>query len=225
MRFALNYCFAVCVFVMVCDEVAAESIMSTDFNNRTVTGSSSHIASNLNWTTRGVYDPGEMAAVRNGTTDQALFDGVVLTQNMFAPAWNYGNAGGYWATVADLKVLPGFVVTLTDVTFDYWALSGSQEFNVNRKADFKVTLLDPSAGTLATVTNTDIFGGTGAGVPTVTSTFSTPIELTNAGTYTLEIKAGELGGFDETGNHIGIDNLFILGVVAVIPSGTVILVR
>ena len=203
-------------------------VASTDFNNRTLTGDKDNIASNLNWTTRGVYDPGEMAAVVNVTDDWAFFDSNALTQNMFAPGWNYGNGGGYWSTVVDLNVLPGFTVTLTDIAFDYWALSGGQELNVARRADFEVTLFDPSAVSLATVTNMDIFGGSNLTptVPTVTSSFSTPIVLANAGTYTLEIKAGELGGVNETGNHAGIDNLFIFGDVAVIiPGGTMIFIR
>ncbi|MFT5633578.1 MAG: hypothetical protein ACI9SQ_001299, partial [Rubritalea sp.] len=44
------------------------------------------------------------------------------------------------------------------------------------------------------------------------------VALTAAGTYTLQIEAGELGGVNETGNHAGIDNLSINGTVAPVPE-------
>ncbi|HAC62308.1 MAG TPA: hypothetical protein DCF68_01925, partial [Cyanothece sp. UBA12306] len=52
----------------------AAVILSTDFNGRTVSGAT---ASNLNWTTNGVSDPGNL------TADFNLFN-TPATQNLFA---------------------------------------------------------------------------------------------------------------------------------------------
>lgn len=195
---------------------AATVIASTDFNGRTVSGNT---ASNLNWTINGVLDPGDMTATYAGTP--TLFNSQALTRNMFAPAWNYGNNGGNWTTNVSITVAPGFNVTIEDVTFDYWALSGGEAQNVNRVADFNVTLFNPSSVAVGGIfTVNDILNGTpatpGVGSP-VTATF-TPVALTEIGTYTLRIEGGEFGGINETGNHAGIDNLSINGTVSVIPE-------
>ena len=134
---------------------------------------------------------------------------------MFAPALNVGNSNTFWTTEISLTVLGGSEVTLTDVTFDYWAVSGSAVQNVSRASDFTITLFDPS---MSAVTDGEVFidnavNGSNltpnAGTP-VSAVFSSPIELIEPGAYTLRITAAEA---PETGNHIGIDNLSINGVI------------
>jgi hypothetical protein len=111
-------------------------------------------------------------------------------------------------------------VSIDSVAFDYWAVSASQVQNVNRRSDFEVTLLDPSCSPVGTVSIGDVVNGNtfapGAGTP-VLLTFTSPIDLTLPGTYTLGIKAGDFIPPDETGNHTGIDNLTINGT-ALIPE-------
>ena len=205
----------------------ADVIASTDFDGRTLTGSSNHIATNLNWTTNGVADPGDLVAIRTTSNDvnQALFDNTAVAQNMFAPAWNYGNNGGFWSTEVDITVLPGFDVTLTDVTFDYWALSGAAlPQGVTRRADFIVTLFDPTGSVVAggSIGSIDVVGGNNTAAPVV-STFGAPVALTDPGTYTIQITAGEIAGVNETGNHAAIDNLVINGTVVPEPGSLALL--
>ena len=201
-------------------------IASTDFNGRTLdtTLVANDTAANLNWTTNGVANPGNLAAVQWGGTGQALFNNTTLTQNIFAPALNVGNAGSdatkSWTTTINLEVLSGYSVTLESVSFDYWAINGSALQNVDRRSDFTVTLLNPSSTELGSVSVNDVINGTGvsSGSGTaVTLTFSSPIPLVDPGTYTLRIRGGDYAGADETGNHTAIDNLSIHGT-AVIPE-------
>ncbi|MFK7790916.1 MAG: PEP-CTERM sorting domain-containing protein [Phycisphaeraceae bacterium] len=198
----------------------ADVIASTNFDARTASGAT---ASDLNWTTNGVDDPGDMTSTIN------LFDGngtapAEVTEDMFAPALNYGNAGGTWVTTVDITVSAGSSVTIEDVTFEYWAINGSQAQNVTRRADFKVTLFNPSNVAVGGVFSIDdVSNGATAGVGTLVTATFTPVALTDSGTYTLEIEAGELGGVNETGNHAGIDNLSINGTVIPEPSSLALL--
>lgn len=192
---------------------------ATDFDGHTLP--SPNTAGALNWTLSGLDDPGDMAAFNATGAPQALFDGNATVQNIFAPGINVGNGNTFWTTEVSLTVASGFSVTLTDVTFDYWAVNGSKAQNVNRQSDFTVTLIDPSSSVVEAVDIVDALNGTGvspgAGTPVV-ATFTTPRALTLAGTYTLEIKGGDFLGNDETGNHTALDNLSINGDVVPEPS-------
>jgi hypothetical protein len=191
----------------------ADTIVATDFDGQIISGNE---ASGLNWTLSGVDDPGSLSASNAGGGSQNLFNGNSLTQSIFIPGVNTGNGNTFWTTGVSLTVAAGSTVTLTDVTFDYWSVNGGQAQNVDRRSDFTVTLIDPSAAVIEAVTVADVLNGTGAnpdaGTP-VTLTFSTPRDLSAPGTYTLEIKGGDFTGFNETGNHTGIDNLSINGTL------------
>lgn len=208
---------ALCAQLLSLGASHAAIIASTDFNGRglTTTNISNDTATTLNWTLDGVADPGNMTAVEeNGASFPGLFNGNTLTQNLFAPGINVGNNDTGWKTTVDLTVLPGNIVTLTDVTFLYAAINGSeglQGAGVPRKSDFTITLFDPSA-----VFVDDVFIDDTLGDPTpVSAVFDSPIALTAPGTYTLEIHGREA---PETGNHIGIDDLSINGTVAPVPE-------
>lgn len=205
----------------------AAVIASTDFDGRTLTTAlvANDTASNLNWTTNGVADPGNLSAVQWGGAGQALFSGNTLTQNMFAPALNVGNAANdetrSWTTAVSLTVLAGFSVAVESVSFDYWAVSGGQTqqgVGTLRNSDFIVTLFSPAMTEVETVSLFDVVNGnlTGVGTP-VLLTFSSPIPLSDPGTYTLRIRAGDIDN-DETGNHTAIDNLSINGTVVPEPT-------
>ena len=188
---------------------------TTNVANDTATGSS------LNWVTNGVANPGSMNALAGGVTGQALFNTTTLTQNMFAPAVNTGNGNTFWTTNISLTVSPGSTVSLENITFDYWAISGGGAQNPNRRSDFTATLFNPSAVSVGAVSITDVINGTdnfsGVGTP-VTLTFSSPIALIAPGTYSLQIRGGDYAGTDETGNHTGIDNLSVNGTVVPEPT-------
>ena len=212
----------------------ADVLAFTDFNDRTLTGESTQTATHLNWVLNGLDDPGDMTALKPNATAQTIADGNALMQDIFAPFVNTGNGNTFWTT--DISLTPsGGSVTLTDVSFVYVPFSGSQVLNVSRESDFIVTLLDPS---LSEVESVLVFatGGTGLDpeTPTLTATFTAPIELSLPGTYTLRIKGGDLftnddpvlgpplGTKNETGNHTAIDDLSINGTLggSALPGDT-----
>ena len=196
----------------------AATVASTSFDGRTLTTTNvaDDTATNLNWSLNGVDNPGDMAAKKANGTGQAIFNTTTTAQNIFAPGINTGNGNTFWTTDVSIAPATGFNVTLTDVTFDYWAISSGQVENVNRRSDFTATLFNPSAGQVDSVTVADVLGGTGAGNPLVTLTFAAPIALTKPGTYMLQIKGGDFTGANETGNHTAIDNLSINGDVSAV---------
>lgn len=205
-----------------CITVSAHAavIASTNFNGRVL--SPSNTATNLNWTSNGVNDPGIMAASNATPAAQALFNTTTLTQNNFTPALNTGNGNTFWTTTVNLTVATGFNVTISDVVFDYVAVNGGEALNVNRRSDFTVTLLNPSAVSLGEIDIIDAISGNAATpqTPTLTFTFASPIALSEPGTYTLRIKGGDYLGTGETGNHTGIDNLSINGSFAPVPEAS-----
>jgi hypothetical protein len=215
------YLSALAFPTILCGSASAAVLASTSFDGRTLP--SPNTASTLNWTTNGLDDPGDMAAFNATPGAQALFDGNALVQDMFAPGINTGNGNTFWTTSVSLTVSGGSTVSLTDVTFDYWSINGGQAQNVERKSDFTVSLLSPTAVVLASVDVVDANSGSTIGIPTVTAAFASAIPLTLAGTYTLAIKGGDFAGLDETGNHTGIDNLSINGTIGAVPEPSAIM--
>lgn len=211
---------AIAVPSILCGSASAAVLASTNFDGRTLP--STNIASGLNWITNGLDDPGDMAAFNATPSPQAIFNGNALVQNMFTPGINTGNGNTFWTTSVNLTAA-GAGVSVTDVTFNTWSINGGQNQNVNRNSDYTLTLLDPSNAVVGTVEVPDTLSGTGAGQPLVTATFTSPVALTAGGTYTLEIKGGDFVGFNETGNHTGIDNLSINGTVAAVPEPSAVI--
>ncbi len=207
---------AVFALLILSSPVHADVIAATTFDGRALAqvNIANDTASGLNWTLNGVQDPGGMTVLNAAGNGLALFDGNSLVKNMFAPALNTGNGNTFWTTTVALTVIPGSVVSLTDVTFDYWAVSGSQVQNVTRRSDFTISLLSPTGGVLASVDVVDASNSStlnaGVGTP-VSVPFDAPISLTEPGTYILRIKGGDFLPADETGNHTAIDNLSING--------------
>ena len=187
----------------------AAVLASTTFDGRTATGQT---ASNLNWTLNGLDDPGSL------TNDTAnLFNTTTIVQNNFTPGVNVGNTNSSWIVNVSLTVSTGYTVTLEDVTFNAVSINGGQALNVNRRNDYRVSLIDPGMTTLQTLDAIDMVSGTSASPnqPQVTIDFADVV--LGAGTYTLRIQAGDFLGGNETGNHTGLDNLSINGT-AVIPE-------
>jgi hypothetical protein len=208
------------VFAFSAVSATAAVIASTDFNGRLI--STANTATHLGWTANGVDDPGDLAAFQWGGLAQPLFNISSLVQNLFVPGLNVGNAGNddtrSWTTTVALTVLTGYSVTLESVSFDYWAVNGGQAQNVPRNSDFIATLFSPTMAALGEVSLSDVLNGgvPGFGTP-VLLTFPSAIALTEPGTYSLRIRGGDIDN-NETGNHTGIDNLSINGVVVPEPS-------
>ena len=206
---------ALLIALLPVGSLQAEVIASTTFDGRTLSevNAADDTASDLNWIVNGVQDPGSMSAFTAAGGGLRLFDAQPDVQDIFAPGINTGNGNTFWTTAVSLTVLPGASVTLTDITFDNWSISGGQVQNVNRRSDYTFSVIDPSGATVASVDVVDSLSGTAAGVPNVTGSFEAPVPLSKPGTYTLGIKGGDFLGANETGNHTAIDNLSINGEV------------
>ena len=190
-----------------------ETIASTTFDGQVINGNT---ASDLGWTVNGVEDPGSISALIGDTaTEQELFNSNLFNQSLFAPRLNTGNENTWWRTSVDLTATAASTVSLTDVTFDYWAINSGGAQNVARLSDFRITLYNPSNEVVGTASVFDVSNSSpagGNGISTAVSIpFSAPVALSTPGTYRLEIDGGDFGGVDETGNHTGIDNLSING--------------
>ena len=214
---------AVFTQVIFTGPASADVLAATNFDGRALTtvNIADDTATALNWTLNGLEDPGNMTVVNASGGGLALFNGTPTTQDMFAPALNTGNGSSFWTTEVAITAAPGSTVTLTDVTFDYWAVSAGQVQNVNRRSDFTIALFSPSATAVGSVDIVDTTNGTNSTSGTgtaVTAAFASPIALTDPGIYTLKIKGGDFLGSDETGNHTAIDNLSINGEVGGMPE-------
>ncbi len=207
---------------VLCGSASAVVLASTDFDGRTLGGASNSTASGLNWVVNGLADPGDITALNAAGNTQTIFNGNALVQNMFTPGINTGNGNTFWTTSVSLTAAAD-AVSVTDVTFNSWSINGGQNQNVNRNSDYTLTLFSPSDVVLGTVDVLDTLSGTAAGQPLVTATFPSEIALSEAGAYRLEIKGGDFAGFNETGNHTGIDNLSINGNVAAVPEPSAIM--
>jgi len=204
---------AVFVCSLAVTKAEAVSLASTDFNASTI-GAATNIKTNLAWTLNGLNDPGDMAAKNAGGAAQLVFDTTAFVQDIFIPGLNTGNGDTFWTTDIAITVAPGSNVTLTDVTFNAVSVSASQVENVNRRNDYTAFLINPSAVEIAQVTVADVLAGInpGGGQPLVILNLADTV-LSDPGTYILRIKGGDFTGFNETGNHTGLDNLSINGEV------------
>ena len=123
---------AIAASLALCGSAGAVVLASTSFDGKTL--SPSNTANNLNWFADGLGDPGSMSALNAADAPQAIFNGGD-TSNICAPGIKTGNGNTFLTTFVSLTVLPGASVTLTDITFDNWSISGGQVQNVNRRSD------------------------------------------------------------------------------------------
>jgi hypothetical protein len=127
-------------------------ILSTNFNGRTVSGAT---ASNLNWTTNGVSDPGNL------TADFPLFN-TMATQDLFAVQRNLHTAGDW---TVDIPVAVGLQsIYLSQITLDGYIFSatGTPQLN-SRDFDLTIDLLDSTkTTTLDSVSVVNLFPNSNA---------------------------------------------------------------
>jgi hypothetical protein len=192
----------------------ATIIASTDFDGRTVSGST---ASNINWVVNGISPPGDISA------DFPLFD-TPDAQNRFAVNRNIGNSGP-WETNIALNFLATNDINLTFVTFDAFifnnsgALQGNEKFlDINASIfDMSTTLISSIDQNVYTSANSSFSQG-----QSVSFDFS-GTSLLAGNNYFLRLTA--TGG--NQGNNAGFDNLVVNGelnkVVVPEPSALAIL--
>lgn len=178
----------------------AEVILSTDFDGRTVSGAT---ASNLNWITNGVSDPGDL------TADFSLFN-TLSTQNLFAVQRNLHNQGPW---TVDIPLLVGSnSIDLGDITLDGYIFNNSGASQaVSRDFDLTLDLLDSSqTAIIASDSVNDLFQNSNS-VPNpspVPFVFDLSGNILQSGTqYFLRLTASGQG----PGNNAGIDNFVVNG--------------
>ena len=180
----------------------AATILSTDFDGRTVSGTT---ASNLNWTTNGVSDPGNL------TADFNLFD-TPATQDLFAVQRNLHNEGPW--TVDIPVVVNSQEIELDEITLDASIFTGAGTSQLNsRDFDLTIDLLDSTqTNVLATDSVVDQFpNSVGSSIPNPSPlpfVFDfTGNTLQANTTFFLRLTASGEG----PGNNGGIDNLVVSG--------------
>ena len=165
--------------ILVAGLVRADVIISADFSDRTVSGST---ASNIAWTTTGVTAPGDLIA------SASLLD-TATTAGYFVPNSNVGN-GAPWSTSIGFAVT-GAPLRLTDIklTHNVFAGGGVEQIG-SRDAKYKVTITGSKTGTIGSVE--------GITSPTITTAqgpqdlalfFAQPLVLDDYETYTMTITA------------------------------------
>lgn len=181
----------------------AAVILSTDFNGRTISGAT---ASNLNWTTNGVSNPGDL------TANFPLFN-TAATQNLFAVQRNL-HTQGTWTV--DIPVVVGSqAINLTQITLDNYifnAAGDAQPFS--RDVDLTLELLDNSQTTVASVSVNDLYPNSN----TIPNNSPVPVTFNFTGntlqantTFFLRLTASGQGSGGIVGTNSGIDNFVVNG--------------
>lgn len=202
---------------------SAAIVLSTNFNGRTVSGAT---ASNLNWTTNGVADPGTLTptggALVNPTPPvMALFDSSSDAANRFAVDRNIQNESPWFVDIP-LDVLAGNNLHLGSITLDAFIFSNAGVLQtVNRQLDLSLALLDSTLTQLDIETIIGIYpnssGNVNATQPQAVSFDLSGNTLAAGGSYSLRLTA--FSSTDRRGNNAGIDNLVVNGeLTRVIPE-------
>lgn len=201
MKTVLTFIFA-CVFAA---QAQAITIVSTDFNGRTVSGST---ASNLTYVTNGVADPGDLTASHN------LFD-TADAQNRFAVDRNIHNEGN-WSVDVKLSVL-GNAIELANVTLDAFIFNNAGALQADqRDVDFTLELLDAGLTVLDSDTVVDVYANSGSATQPQNISFDLSGNTLAANTdFFLRLTSTGQGA----GNNSGIDNFVVNGdLVPAVPE-------
>lgn len=210
MKFALTFIVA-CAFAV---QAQAITILSTDFDGRTVAGAT---ASNLTYVTDGVADPGNLTVSEPAPVAPplALFD-TTDAQNRFAPNRNIHNEGA-WSVDVPLSVL-GATLGLTTVSLDAFIFNNSGVLQADqRDVDFTLELLDAGLTVLDSDTVLDVYANTGTATQPQNISFDLSGNTLAANTdFFLRLTSVGQG----PGNNSGIDNLVVEGFVVVPEPAT-----
>lgn len=208
MKNVLTAIAAMIAVVSLADSARATVIASTDFDGRTVSGST---ASNLTWVVEGVADPGDLTAQNN---PDGLFD-TANAQDLFAVNRNLHNEGDWLVNVP--LVVGAESINLTTIELDAYIFDNNGAFQPNgRDLDLDAVLV---ASDMTTVIDTDtvlnIYPGAGAVSQPEAVSFDLSGNTLPAGeTFFVRVRAYGQG----PGNNAGIDNLVINGDIVAVPE-------
>jgi hypothetical protein len=201
-----SFLIAIILLVGVVSHANAITILSTDFDGRTVAGST---ASNLTWVTNGVSDPGALTA---DTNPDGLFD-TAHAQDRFAVDRNLHNEGT-WSVDIDLAV-GASAINLNTVQLDAFIFNNAGDLQgVGRQLSMTVDLRDAGLNFITGTTIEDIYIHDEPGLAQPkTFAFGVPAALSANTNYVIRVTAFGQG----PGNNSGIDNLIVDGDIVVNP--------
>jgi hypothetical protein len=182
---------------------SAATIASTDLTGRTVTGST---ASNINWQTAGISDPGTIVA------DFDLFD-TPNAQGAFAVDRNLVTEGS-WTAEFVVDVLAA-AITLDEFSVDALIFNNAGSLQAaSRDLDLVLSIVG-SGSTLFSQSILNVFPAGGAVSYPATATWDvSSVTLMASGQYTFSIEASSDGTL---GNNAGFSSVSLTGTVAAIP--------
>lgn len=178
--------------------VSGNSILSTDFSGRTVSGAT---ASNITWATNGVQDPGYLTVINE--TPGAL-SGLFATSGAdghFAVEKNLHNDGPWSVSIPLVLSVSDVAIESIELDWQHYNNSGVKQV-ANRVAKWTVTVTGSVSGEVASVTKSTPSAKSGL----LELNFASAVALTDAETWDLKLFV-EKGS--STGNNTGLDALTI----------------
>lgn len=205
--------FSTCLLVAASLNAQAAVIVSSDFDGRTVNGTTT---SNIDWVTNGVATPGDLNAMIVGNATNAVFEmfDTSAAQNKFAVNRNINDEGD-WSVDLGLSVLTGNDILLSSLELDAYIFNNAGRLQgVERLLGMTVELFDSNMALLFGSSVNEIFstggGLTGSDADARAVSFALGgTQLVQGTDYTVRITAN--GSLPENGNNSGFDNLVING--------------
>jgi hypothetical protein len=191
--------FSTCLLVAASLNAQAAVIVSSDFDGRTVNGTTT---SNIDWVTNGVANPGDLNAMIVGNATNAVFEmfDTSAAQNKFAVNRNINDEGD-WSVDIGLSVLAGSNIALDSLELDAFIFNNSGNLQGVERLLFgsSVNEIFSTGGGLS---------GTDADARAVSFGLG-GTQLVQGTDYTVRITAN--GSLPVSGNNSGFDNLVING--------------
>lgn len=195
---------------------SAVTVLSSDFDGRTVSGAT---ASDISWTTNGVDNPGDLTVVGEnfvGGSFAATFFDTTGAADRLGVDLNTENEG-LWFIEISLDTLAN-TIALDTLNLDAFSFNNSGALQtVDREVDITVSIERDSDGFVLFSDEADNvqFGAIPAGGPFGVSFDLSGVSLADSTAYTLVLGANS--DTRNRGNNAGIDNFELLGTVAPVP--------
>ena len=200
--FRLTLCFLV---PTVGSYLQAESILSTNFSGRTISGTT---ASDITWMTNGLEDPGSMTAINEGS---GSISGLFTTPDaagVFAVSKNIETVGPWSTEISLTLTVDQLILDSLELGINNFNNSGERQDGVTRQSEWTASVTGSSSGLIDSQSAITSFFEFGPDY--ITIEFSSGLVLTDAETYTLNISVQDTGS--ALGNNVGITSLNLTAV-------------
>ena len=204
---------AVFLATFLVQDALGSIILSTDFSGRSIVGNTT-TAGNINWTTNGILDPGDLTfsapgLVGSPETPLRLFT-TGSSAGHFAPNVNVENEGSWNVDIA-LNFAPNTAsLSLDTLEIDWQHFNNSGNFqSINRDLTWTAMVTGSSSGQVAAPF---VNFSSGTSSPAIVNFGG--LSLVNSETWTLNIEVSD-PDFPSPGNNVGFDAVTLNGVVSV----------